>query len=89
MLHTQTWGLCAPSPARDPLKTPLSRSWTYGHSLVGFFFFSVKFIYLLSFGCSGSSWSRLSPVAVSWDYSLFALHRLLIAVASLVAEHQL
>ena len=53
------------------------------------FFFSVKFIYLLSFGCSGSSLSRLSPVAVSWNCSLFAVHRLLIAVASLAVEQQL
>lgn len=45
MLHTQTWGLCAPNPARDPLKTPLSRSWRYGHSLLLLCFFFLCKIY--------------------------------------------
>ena len=32
---------------------------------------------------------RLSLVAASWGYPLVVVHRLLIAVASLVAEHRL
>ena len=62
------------------------RSWFVA---VVLFFSSVKFIFLVTFGCSGSSLSRLSLVAVSWGYSLFAVHRLLIAVASPVVEHWL
>ena len=41
--------------------------------------------------CAGSSLlhAGFSPVAASGGYSLVAVHRLLIAVASLVVEHRL
>ena len=50
-------------------------------------FFSKIFIYLLIFGCAGSSLlSSLSLVVTSGGYSLVVVHRLLILVASLVVE---
>ena len=46
--------------------------------------------YLLIFGCAGSSLlTGFSLVATSGGYSLVAMHGLLIAVASLIAEHRL
>ena len=48
------------------------------------------FIYLYIFGCAGSSLlCRFSLVEESWGYFLVAVLGLLIAVASLVAEHGL
>ena len=46
---------------------------------------------LIHFVCAGSSWLHgLSLFAVSEDYSLTVVHRLLlIAVDSLIAEHRL
>ena len=48
------------------------------------------FIYLLTYGSAGSPLlcARLSVAAVSWGHSLVAVHRLLIAVASLAVEHR-
>ena len=55
------------------------------------FFFFNKFIYSFIFGCVGSSLLRtgFSLVVASRDYSSLRCARLLIAVASLVAEHGL
>ena len=54
--------------------------------LILFYFFN-KFIYLFIFGGVGSSLLRgLSLVAVSWGYPFVVVRRLLIVVASLVAE---
>ena len=48
----------------------------------------LKLIYLFTFGCAGSSLlCGLSLVVESEGYSLVAVRGLLIAVASLVAEH--
>ena len=48
------------------------------------------FIYLFTFVCVGPLLlGRLSLVVASGGYSLVGVHRLLIAVASLVAEHRL
>ena len=49
-----------------------------------------KLFYLFIFGCAGSSLlCGLSLVAESESYSLVAVCRLLIVVASFVAEHRL
>ena len=58
-----------------------------------FFFISLffnSFIYLVIFGCTVSLllWG-FSPVVASEDYSLVVEHGFLIAVASLVADHEL
>ena len=53
---------------------------------------SLFFIYIILFifACTGSLLLyRLSLVAVHWGYSLVEVLGLLIAVASLVAEHRL
>ena len=57
----------------------------------GCFFFPNNFIYLIIFGYAGSLLLRvgLSVVSKSRDYSLVAVLQLLIAAASLVAEHGL
>ena len=49
-----------------------------------------SFIYLVIFGCTVSLllWG-FSPVVASEDYSLVVEHGFLIAVASLVADHEL
>ena len=41
------------------------------------------------FGCPGSAVRRLSLVAVSKSYSFFALHGILIVVASVIVEQGL
>ena len=47
------------------------------------------YIYSFIFGCTRSSLLRgLSLVAVSWGYSLVAVHGLLIEVVSLIVEHR-
>ena len=57
-------------------------------------FFFNKFIYLFYLFCFWLRWifvavPGLSLVAVSGGYSFIVVHRLLIVVASLVAEHRL
>ena len=66
---------------------PYTRCW----SKLAFFFFFLKKLYLFIFGCTGSSLAvcGLSLVIVSRGCSLAAVRGLLIAVASLVAEHRL
>ena len=50
----------------------------------------LKIIYLLIFDCAGFSLlHRLFPSCSEWGYSLVAMPRLLIVVASLVVEHRL
>ena len=51
--------------------------------------FLKAFIYLFIFGCKGSSLLGHSLVAESRGYSLPSMLRILIAMASLVAEHRL
>ena len=48
-------------------------------------------MYLFIFGCAGCLllFPGFSPVGMSEDYSLVAVHRLLTVEASLVAEHRL
>ena len=49
-----------------------------------------KFIYLFIFGCAGSLlYEDFSPVVVSRGFCLVVVQGLLIAVASVVAEHRL
>ena len=52
--------------------------------------FLKKIIYLFIFGCAGSLlYEDFSPVVVSGGFCLVVVQGLLIAVASLVAEHRL
>ena len=56
---------------------------------MGFFFFQLYlFIYFWLYWVA-TAVRELSPVAVSWGYSLVAVLGLLMVVASLVAEHRL
>ena len=48
-----------------------------------FYLFFNELIFKISFGCAGSS------LLCEWGYSLVAVLRLLIAVASLAVEHRL
>ena len=80
--------------ARGRQGVPESPDSVMSFSQAFFFFFLInplqllKLIYLCTFGCAGSSLPRgLSLVAESEGYSLVAVRRRLIAVASLVAEH--
>ena len=56
-----------------------------------FLFFLNKFIYfyLVSFGCVGSSLLCTGSSCSKWGLLFIAVHGLLTAVASLVAEHGL
>ena len=54
-------------------------------SIVGYTMVIISFCYtFIIFGCTG-----FYRVAASGGYSLVAVHRLLIVVASLIAEHEL
>ena len=66
----------------------LDGCWLKLVNFMGFFSFN-KFIYLFVFGCVGSSLLHAFSSCGEWGLLFVAVHGLLIAVASLVAEHGL